>query len=144
MKRTLYHGTSQALETFEHRPCTGADANCFSHLGLFFTPDEDLAATFARAANPAGGVVLTCEVEINRPAYRSVDDLFRWDDRAGGVVVACDMGAEREALLEQGYDAVIVEPATWEQDEALGLGGEFEFEQIVLLRPEQARVAPGA
>jgi hypothetical protein len=145
--RVVYHGTGNEFAVFDatntEKGGGHAQIGGFAALGHFFTQDAELAHTFARQAAGRSGTprVVPVYLSIQKPYRIRVTDLFEWSDRDGGVVLKTDPRDIKAITEKEGYDGIIIEPATAAVDEELGLSGEFDLPQIIAFSPDQVRIA---
>ncbi len=132
---TLYHGTKAKFSKFilSYHDTGAGDLGIE---GIYFTPDEELARMFSQ-----GGDVIRAKVTVRKPYHINIEDLIEWGE---GEVVPKLSKREGDKLVSElkseGYDSIIIDPATPQQEDVYGLQGEFDDPQYILFSPNQARI----
>ncbi len=129
---TVYHGSPKSIDKFAVQKEQRA-GDPMSRIGVMFTADPSIAKRY-------GQVIHSAHLDIKKPLRLSVSDIMEWDDDSGGIRYTVTPDELREWIVDSGADGIIFNPSTQDEDESLGLDGEWDSPQYVILSGDQARI----
>jgi len=135
-RAVVYHGASEFFGAFDHRLAGSATKAPLAWLGVFFTPDIDLARKFCRknwnkphSKLREGATLVTAEISFARPYVMDTYEFLSLSNVKDQVIW------KRECLIDRGHDGIIVE-AFPDNDPT----GELHVPQYVALDVQTIRI----
>jgi hypothetical protein len=143
MKPTLklFHGSGDIFNKFNMKNY-GQYGGTLGIPGIYATPDENLAKIFGIYSGRKTKTPTLYEllVDPSNKYTMNIEDLIKYSEADGGVVNTLTEAEGKKLvnkLKKQKYDMIEVSPASKEFDDALGLQGEFNQPQYILLKPQK-------